>query len=99
MLHQFFQDDPAKPAPPEAVIRARLTMAKAMCQMKHRAYDALLSYGVNYKDGSAYKDTTLLDQAEKAPLGRSVELIIEWMGRVERDIAAMIQRKLFKKVT
>ena len=98
MATHFFTDDKENPATPQEVLVARVTMARAWTQMKDKAYDALLSYGVNYRDGSAFKDTSLLDQAEKAPLARSVELYIEWMGRIERDIAAMVLRKTFRKV-
>lgn len=98
MPTSFFTDDKETPATPQEVLVARVTMARAYTQMKEKAYDALLSYGVNYRDGTAWKDTTLLDEAKRLCLTRSLETYLEWMARVERDIAAMIHRKTFRKV-
>jgi hypothetical protein len=94
----FFTNDKETPATPSEVLAARVNMARAWTQMQDRAYDALLCFGVNYRDGPAYKDRSLLEKAHQSPLARSVDLYIQWMGRVERDIASMIARKTFRKV-
>lgn len=98
-MFDFFQDDPKAPAAPAEVTAARMTMAQSFGSMMLKAYDALLHYGVNFRDGSAYKDETLLDDAKKAPLARSVQLYVKWMANIESDIRALIARKSFKKVT
>jgi hypothetical protein len=77
------------------VISSRLQVAQAFSLMMLRAYDALVSYGVNYREGTAYQDMTLLEQAEKSHLARATQLYVEWIGRVEKDIQAMIRRKGF----
>ena len=93
------------PAPPptddstsEEVVRIRLSMAQAFVQLLQQAYDALLHYGINYKELPAYKDQRLLDDASKLPLRRGQEAYISWITRVGSDINAAIRRKLFKRL-
>lgn len=83
---------------PEKVVRVRLAMAHAFAQMLGKAFDALLYHGVNYRDLPEYKDTALLEQAERLPMSRGQGRYIEWMKRIESAITAAVKRKSFKKV-
>lgn len=82
----------------EEALRIRLPMAQAFVAMLHKAYDALLHYGINYRDLPAYKDQTLLDEAKTLPLRRGQVSYLEWMKRVRSDIEAAIRRKMFNRV-
>lgn len=88
----FNTDDTNDPA----ITQGRLTAAQAFCQMLLKAYDALLHYGVNYRETPAYKDQTLLDEAEKLTPQRGFERHITWLGKVESDIAAHVRRKALR---
>lgn len=80
------------------VLRTRLLLSQAFIDMLLYAYDALLHHRVNYRDLGAYKDTTLLDEAQKLPLSEGQDSFITWMGRVRNDVRAAVTRKGFTKV-
>jgi len=75
------------------VLQARLTMARAFAQMLMVAFDALKSHGVDYRQTPAYKDTRLMDEAEKLPVQKGMDRYLTWMAKVESDIFAMVRRK------
>lgn len=77
------------------VLNARLTMARAFAQMLLVAFDALKSHGVDYRETPAYKDTRLMDEAEKLPVLRGMDRYLTWMAKVESDIFAWVRRKQF----
>lgn len=78
------------------VLQARLTMARAFIQMLLVAFDALKSHGVDYRQTPAYKDTRLMDEAEKLPVLRGMDRYLTWMAKVESDIFATIRRKALR---
>jgi hypothetical protein len=71
-------------------------MAQAYGQMKCVAYDALLHHGINYRDLPAYKDTTLLAEAEGLVLAEGRAKYMLWMERITNAIDAAIRRKTFR---
>jgi hypothetical protein len=81
------------------ILGTRLSMAQAYTQMLSNAFDALLHWGVNYMDLPSYLDQTLVTKAAslKVPEGRA--LYIQWIERLEHDIAAAVRRKQFKLTT
>lgn len=99
MFDDFDKNLDTKDPDPSARIRlayVRLALASAASRMLLKAYDALLHYGVNFRDTQAYKDQTLLDEGRRLPLLRGQESLTEWMRQIERDIAAAVKRKSFE---
>ena len=80
------------------VARTRLMLASAFVDLLRFAYQNLLNHGVNYLTLKAYKDTTILDDAERLPLLKGADRYIEWIGRVRHDITASVARKALKAV-
>lgn len=78
------------------VLRARLTMAQAFVQMLLVAFDALKHHNVDYRETPAYKDTRLVDEADRLPVLRGMDRYLTWMAKVESDIAAFVRRKGLK---
>lgn len=93
---KFHDDDTPPKSEKQGGVRLRL--AQAFIDMLLYAYDALLHHGVNYKTLPAYKDTALLDAAQKLPLEQGHDSFIVWMERIRNDITAAIKRKGFRKV-
>jgi hypothetical protein len=80
------------------VARCRLWLAQAYSQMMMVGVDALVHYDINFRDLPAYLNTDLLDEGNALGLPRGAEKMLEWMRRVEHEIAASIRRKSFRKV-
>lgn len=80
------------------LLRVRFQLASGFVDLLRYAYDALLHYGVNYKNLPAYKDEALLDEARKLPASQGFDKFVEWMARVKHDIRAAINRKGFRKL-
>ncbi|WP_298951502.1 hypothetical protein [uncultured Methylobacterium sp.] len=79
------------------IAAARHVMAQAYTQMQAMGFAALLNYGINYHDLPSYADPDgLLDKAAEFPLLQGQEVYLEYMRRVEHDIAAAIRRKQFQ---
>ena len=74
----------------------RLTLAQLWIGLYSRAYDALLHYGVNFKDLREYEEYP--DDAEKLPIGQGRTEITHWIKKVENAIKAAVRRKGFKLV-
>lgn len=72
----------------------RLVLAEAWLRLYGKAYDALLHYGVNFKSLKTWKRRPV--DAYKLPLSQARNVLIDFMKRVENDIAAAIRRKQFK---
>lgn len=75
----------------------RLTLAQAWINLYTRGYDALLHYGVNFKDLREYKDEFPND-AMDMPVTQARNVFVTWMGRLESAIHAAVRRKGFKLV-
>lgn len=97
-MFRFTTDEQEDPEKELKVLRVRSILAQAFTQMGLKAYDALLNYGVNYRDLPEYKDTTLLDEGYKLPVERGTDKFLEWMRRVEHAITAAVRRKGFRRV-
>lgn len=82
----------------EEVLRVRISLAQAFAQMITKGYDALLHYGINFRDLPEYRDSKLIDEGSRLSLLRGQEKYMEWMKRVENGIRAAINRKTFRKV-
>lgn len=75
----------------------RLTLAQAWLNLYTKGYDALLYYGVNFKDLKEYKDE-FPEEAMQMPVTKARNTFIAWMGRLESAIHAAVRRKGFKLV-
>lgn len=80
------------------VLRVRHTMAHAYAQMMNTAFDALLSFGVNYRTLAFYGDHTLLANAKSKGLVAGQSAYLEWMKRMESAIHAAVRRTQFKRI-
>lgn len=78
------------------VLGVRLTLAQAWVNFLHRAYDALLYHGVNYRVLKEYANSTELDDAQKLPVSQARDKIVLWLGRLQSSIEATVRRKNFK---
>ena len=78
------------------VMGIRITLAQAWLDLIHFAYDALLHYGVNYKDLPEYKNTDAVDAAQKMPISKGRDIILHWLSRAKSGINAAIRRKQLK---
>lgn len=74
----------------------RLTLAQAWVAFLHKAYDALLFHGVNYRTLKDYANSTELDDANKLPITQARDKIVMWLRRLENSISAAVRRKNFK---
>lgn len=74
----------------------RLTLAQSWVQFLMRAYDALLHYGVNYRDLKEIQDTRGIDDAQDMPITKARDIIIDYLKRGDSAIRAAIRRKSFK---
>lgn len=82
-----------------ALLQFRLTMAQAFARMLLKAYDALLTWGVNFRTLPTYAE--MEDVAEKvnqSSMERGRERFHAWIERLESDIHAAVRRKQFRKV-
>jgi len=71
-----------------------LTAMRMYGQVQHTAYDALLSYGVNYKTLPEYKQmATVAERSTQLKPGPAQEYIIAFLSRLENAIKAAIRRK------
>lgn len=80
------------------ILSIRLSLAQAFAGVLQVAYDALLHYGINFRTLPEYTNDRALDEANAMPIQEGRTRIMDWLGRVERGIAAAIRRKQFKKV-
>lgn len=78
------------------VLTGRLMMARKWFDIYGKAYDALQQHGVNFKTLPEYLDTKWLDQADRLPFKRGVQMIMQYLERLENGIAAAVRRKGFK---
>lgn len=76
----------------------RLMMAHAYCKMYERGYDALLAFGINFRSLPEYKDSTLLDEADKLVITEGRNKYLLWIERVCNGIDAAVRRKQFRIV-
>lgn len=82
-----------------AVLQLRLTMVQAFAQMLGKAYDALLNWGINYRNLPEFADyEEVAEKVNTLPIERGRALFVTWVGKVEGAIAAAIRRKQFRKV-
>lgn len=81
---------------PLEVAEGRLVMLRATQAMWSQGYDALLHHGVNFKNLPEYKDTKLLDGADKLSFKDGMQLILQWIELVSHEITAVIRRKGFR---
>jgi hypothetical protein len=79
-----------------AELTIRLSLAHAFAQMLLKAYDALQAHGIDYRKLPSYADEARLDAARTLPIHEGQVAFMDWMGRIERDIAAAIRRKQMK---
>ena len=77
---------------------ARLMNAQALSSFQFRAYDALQSHGVNYKDLAEWKDMEPLTMASKLRPHQGGPLVIQWLERLEHALTAAVRRKRFTLV-
>lgn len=75
----------------------RLTLAQMWIDLYTRGYDALLHYGVNFRDLPEYKES-IPDDAMKMPVTEARNTIEKWMARLKNSLAAAVRRKGFKLV-
>lgn len=80
------------------VLGIRLSLAQGFVGLLQKGYDALLHYSINFRLLPEYAEDKALDEAKDLPIEEGQVHMLDWMGRVERGIAAAIRRKLFKKV-
>lgn len=73
----------------------RLTLAHGWVSLLHKAYDALLSWGINFKTIPEYK-RGYPDDADGLPLTAARAAYFKWMSAVESGISAAVRRKQFK---
>lgn len=75
----------------------RLLLAQAWIDLYTFGYDALLHYGVNFRDLPEYKES-IPDEAMKLPVSEARNQIVMWMGRLKSAINAAVRRKGFRLV-
>lgn len=71
----------------------RLLRAQVWADFMGRAYDALLSFGVNFKNLPEYQDTDMLDHADELQPEQGQAVIVEWITRLKHSLEAMVRRK------
>lgn len=68
-------------------------------QFLHKAYTALLSYGVNYKTLRVYAEMhEVASKAAKLKPTAGQELLINFFTRLENDLDAAVRRKSIKPI-
>ena len=72
---------------------SRLMGAQALSQFLLRAFDAMVAYGVNFKDLPEWKDQSDLDVARSLKATAAQGLIMTYMARLEHGLTAAIRRK------
>jgi hypothetical protein len=80
------------------ILQVRLVLAQGFVGLLQKAYDALLHYGVNFRDLPEYKDDKVLEDASKMEVTEGRNIIVTWMGKVESAISAAVRRKQFRTV-
>ncbi|WP_111817257.1 hypothetical protein [Agrobacterium sp. CFBP2214] len=75
----------------------RLTLAQMWIDLYTFGYDALLHYGVNFRDLPEYKES-IPDDAMHLPVSEARNTIAGWMGRLKSAINAAVRRKGFRLV-
>ena len=78
------------------VLAARMVMAQAFAQLVLKGFDALLHFGINYRELPSYKDQTLLEAADKLVLLEGRNKYLLWIERVSNSIDAAVKRKQFR---
>ena len=73
-------------------------MAQALDQMREVGYDALLYHHINYRDWPEYKDTRLLDEADKLVLLEGRNKYLLWIEHLTNAIEAAVRRRRMKLV-
>lgn len=62
-------------------------------QFLHKAFNAIVSYGVNYKKLRVYAEMgEVADQARKLKPVAGQELLINFFSRLENDLSAAVRR-------
>lgn len=77
---------------------ARLMAAQEMGKFLLRGYDALLHYGVNFKNLPEWKDQSALDEAARLKPHRGQEAIVHYFQRLTHALSAAVRRKQFRVV-
>lgn len=78
---------------------ARLMSAQMYGHFLLKAYNALLSYEVNYKTLRVYQEMAdVSDKARKLKPVAAQELLINFFTRLENDLSAAIRRKSLKTI-
>lgn len=77
------------------ILEVRVTLAQLWVGLYTKAYDALLHYGVNFRELPEYKDDTTIDEVQDLPITQARNRLTGWIGKVHNGIEAAIKRKGF----
>lgn len=75
-------------------LRARLTTAEMTVGVLFHAYDALRSYGVDFKTLREWKENEVLDEARKLKPQAMSEKVVAYLQRLRNAITAAVNRKV-----
>lgn len=77
-------------------IVARLMAAQSFAQLLLKAFDALVTFGVNFKTLPEWSDMTTLERAAKMRPVTGTPLIIGWFSKLDSALDAAVRRKQFR---
>jgi hypothetical protein len=78
--------------------RIKLTLSQAYHGVTTLGHTAFRDYGIDYWKLPEWNNTTLLEQATKAPLAEGQMLYLEWCRQAIHGINAAIRRSKMKLV-